>query len=72
MEGISEARRQELVAKIQEFCLFDDDFMSKVFEDDKEATELLLRIILKRNDLTVTESKGQVSVKNLRGAFCSS
>jgi hypothetical protein len=67
MEGISEARRQELVAKIQEFCLFDDDFMSKVFEDDKEATELLLRIILKRNDLTVTESKGQVSVKNLRG-----
>lgn len=41
--------------------------MSKVFEDDKEATELLLSIILNRNDLIVTESKGQVSIKNLRG-----
>ncbi len=67
MENIPEERRQKLIAKIQEFCLFDDDFMSKVFEDDKEATELLLSIILKRTDLTVTESKGQVSVKNLQG-----
>ena len=61
------ARRQKLIAKIQEFCLFDDDFMSKVFEDDKEATELLLSIILDRRDLTVIESKGQVVVKNLQG-----
>lgn len=61
------SKRQELIAKIQEFCLFDDDFMSKIFEDDKETTELLLHIILNKNDLTVIESKGQVSVKNLLG-----
>ena len=41
--------------------------MSKVFEDDIEATEFLLKIILQRDDLEVTESKGQVSIKNLLG-----
>ncbi len=47
--------------------LFDDDFMSKVFEDDIEATEFLLKILLERDDLEVIESKGQVSIKNLLG-----
>ena len=40
--------------------------MTKVFED-KPCTELLLRIILKRNDLTVTEVHGQWLFKNLQG-----
>ncbi len=62
-----EERRKLLISKIAKFRLFDDDFMSKVFEDDIEATEFLLRTILERDDLEVTESKGQVSVKNLRG-----
>ena len=60
-------RKKQLLSKIAQFRLFDDDFMSKVFEDDIEATELLLRIILQRDDLEVTESKGQVSIKNLLG-----
>ncbi len=60
-------RKKYLLAKIAQFRLFDDDFMSKVFEDDIEATQLLLRIILQRDDLEVTESKGQVSIKNLLG-----
>lgn len=60
-------RKKLLLAKIAQFRLFDDDFMSKVFEDDIEATEFLLRIILQRDDLEVTESKGQVSIKNLLG-----
>ena len=62
-----EERRKRLLSKIAKFRLFDDDFMSKIFEDDIEATEFLLRTILQRDDLVVTESKGQVSVKNLRG-----
>ena len=62
-----EERRKRLLSKIAKFRLFDDDFMSKVFEDDIGATEFLLRTILQRDDLVVTESKGQVSVKNLRG-----
>ncbi|WP_407427391.1 PD-(D/E)XK nuclease family transposase [Treponema sp.] len=41
--------------------------MSKVFEDDIEATEFLLKVILQRDDLKVTESKGQVTIKNLLG-----
>ncbi|MBR3812849.1 MAG: PD-(D/E)XK nuclease family transposase [Spirochaetaceae bacterium] len=62
-----EKRRKLLREKIAKFCLFDDDFMSKVFEDDKEATEYLLHTILQRDDLEVTESKGQVPIKNLLG-----
>ena len=60
-------RKEILLEKIEKFRLFDDDFMSKVFEDDIEATEFLLKVILQRDDLTVTESKGQVTVKNLLG-----
>lgn len=68
MSGLeSEERRNLLLAKIERFRLFDDDFMSKVFEDDIEATEFLLKVILQRDDLTVSESKGQVAVKNLLG-----
>lgn len=51
--------------KIKRFCLMDDTFMSKVFED-KKCAELLLKIILKK-DLTVTEVISQCSVKNLQG-----
>ena len=40
-------RRKLLLSKIAQFRIFDDDFMSKVFEDDIEATEFLLRIIFK-------------------------
>ena len=58
---------QHLREKIAKFRLFDDAFMSKVFEDDIEATEYLLRTILQRDDLEVTESKGQVPIKNLQG-----
>lgn len=61
-------QRQNLLrSKIAKFCLFDDDFMSKVFEDDKDTTEYLLHTILQRSDLEVIESKGQVPVKNLLG-----
>lgn len=48
------------------FRLLDDDFMSKVFED-KECAELLLHIILERDDLIVQEVHGQYSIKNLQG-----
>jgi predicted transposase/invertase (TIGR01784 family) len=66
-ENKTEKRRKLLLSKIEKFRLFDDDFMSKVFEDDIEATEFLLKIILQRDDLEVIESKGQVSIKNLLG-----
>ena len=36
-ENKSEKRRKLPLSKIEKFRLFDDDFMSKVFEDDIET-----------------------------------
>ena len=44
----------------------DDTFMSKVFED-KACAELLLRVILNRDDLTVVRVVSQFELKNLQG-----
>lgn len=43
--------------------LFDDDLMSRVFDQNIEATELLLRIVLGRN-IKVTSVTGQDELKN--------
>ena len=45
----------------------DDDFMTRFFADDKERTEFLLRTILEREDLTVTEVTAQKVLGNLKG-----
>ena len=52
--------------RLRGFRLLDDDFMAKVFED-KACVELLLRVILQKNDLCVKEVHGQYSMKNLQG-----
>ncbi len=39
--------------------LFDDDLMSMVFDANIEATELLLKIILKKDDIQVISVVGQ-------------
>ena len=44
--------------------LFDDDLMSMVFDGNIEAAELLLRIILKRDDITVISVVGQKEFQN--------
>ncbi len=51
--------------RLQEFCLMDDTFMSKVFED-KACAELLLQIILQKQ-LQVVKTVSQYSIKNLQG-----
>lgn len=61
-EGI----HKEDLKRLQNFRLLDDDFMTKVFEDEKCA-EFLLQIILERDDLTVIRSISQYSIKNLQG-----
>lgn len=48
---------------VDELTLFDDDLMSRVFDKNIEATELILRIILERN-ITVTSVIGQDELKN--------
>lgn len=62
-----ETKKKELLEKIKEFRLLDDDFMSKVFEDDYQCMELLLHIITGKSDLKVEEARTQYSIKNLAG-----
>ena len=66
MEKDFEERNRRFQSKIQRFCLMDDTFMSKVFED-KKCTELVLRIILDRDDLIVDHVNCQQDIKNLQG-----
>ena len=63
----NEERQKRLREKIARFRLFDDDFMTRVFEDDLKLTEFLLSIILQRKDLEVIESNTQVVQKSLTG-----
>lgn len=66
MEKDFEERNRRFQSKIQRFCLMDDTFMNKVFED-KKCTELVLRIILDRDDLIVDHVNCQLDIKNLQG-----
>ena len=61
-----ERKHQEDLQRLRGFRLLDDDFMTKVFEDENCAG-FLLKIILNRDDLTVKRSNSQYIVKNLQG-----
>ncbi len=49
---------------VDNLTLFDDDLMSIVFDGNIPATELLLKIILERNDIKVLSVVGQKELKN--------
>ena len=49
---------------IGEMDLFDDDLMSMVFDKNIQATELLLKVILKRDDIVVISVAGQREFQN--------
>ncbi|MCI7349362.1 MAG: Rpn family recombination-promoting nuclease/putative transposase [Ruminococcus sp.] len=66
MDKTLSERRKKQIEIIKQFRLIDDTFMSKVFED-KACAELLLRIILKKDDLTVLKTDSQIELKNLQG-----
>lgn len=53
--------------RIRNFRLMDDEFMSTVLSDNKEAMELVLRIILDAPTLIVEHAHTQESVSNLFG-----
>lgn len=53
--------------RIAGFCLMDDEFMAKCFEDNIQCIELILRIILKKNGLQVQRVQTQKFIKNLQG-----
>ena len=56
-----------VLARVRAMRFFDDEFMSAAFSDDIKMTQFLIRILLNRNDLTVTKSMSQVQKTNLFG-----
>ena len=62
-----EQKHEEMLRRIKNFRLLDDDFMTKCFEDNIEATELVLRIILDKPKIKVTKIQTQYSMKNIKG-----
>ena len=60
-----ERLHQEDLQRIRGFRLIDDDFMNACFDNNIEGTELVLRIILNRNDISVKSVKTQKLMKNL-------
>ena len=56
-----------MLERVKKLRLIDDEMMTVVFSGDKKATELLIRILLNRNDLTVTKSMTQIEKHNLFG-----
>ena len=67
MQYNAKKKKDKILARIQQFCLFDDDFMTKCFENNIQCTELVLQIIMERSDLKVTEARTQYTIKNLQG-----
>lgn len=63
----SEEKHKQNLLRIQQFRLFDDDFMTKCFEESSECIELVLRILMKKDDLKVMKSQTQYVIKNLQG-----
>ena len=58
--------QEQITQRIQEFCLLDDDFMTKCFEENTEATELVLCIVLSKPDIKVEKVATQYNIKNIR------
>ena len=50
---------------LDEMCLMDDALFSKCFDGDRKCSSLMLRIILGRNDLDVTEARTQRWIQNI-------
>jgi len=63
VENLEYDEMQDVNALIDNMTLFDDDLMSRVFDKNIPATELILRIILGRK-IKVVSVKGQVEKKN--------
>ena len=53
------------IKALKEMCLMDDALFSKCFDGDRKCSSLMLRIILGRNDLDVTEARTQRWIQNI-------
>lgn len=67
MENLEKLFDPRIIEKVKTLRLMDDDLMTKVFSDDLEATEFMLRILMKNDSLKVLESHGQEELRNIFG-----
>ena len=67
MDGALLAKKQKILAKVENFTLMDDNFMTVFFNDDLECTSYVLQVIMNIPDLKVTEVKSQYTIANLKG-----
>lgn len=67
MDKMNLSKKQKMLARIQEFTLMDDDFMTRFFENDKECTQFVLQTILGNKRLKVIDVLVQKAVKSLEG-----
>ena len=58
---------EEDLQRLRGFRLMDDDFMTKCFENNIECTELVIQIVLGRDDIKVKKVETQHLIKNLQG-----
>ena len=62
-----EQQRADILAKIPDFRLMDDTYMSAFFNGRKDLIQFILRIIMNDEKLVVTNDKTQKVLKNLQG-----
>ena len=64
---MTQIEQEKNLEAVKEFRMFDDTFMSAVFDGKKEETEFLIRVILDRDDISVIDSKAQFFMSNIYG-----
>ena len=63
----SEQTHQQDLERLKLLRYMDDDFMTVCLEDNYEGVELILRIVLGREDITIKSVRVQDTIKNLQG-----
>jgi predicted HTH domain antitoxin len=64
---MNETEQDKNLKSVDDFRMFDDTFMSAVFDGKIEETQFLIRVILGRDDIIVIESKAQFFISNIYG-----
>ncbi|SCW63007.1 conserved hypothetical protein (putative transposase or invertase) [Ruminococcaceae bacterium YRB3002] len=67
MTGFDVGQREEDLKRLQGLRLIDDDFMTACLDGYAEGAQLILNVILDREDLVVSEVRTQKAMKNLQG-----
>ena len=64
----AEQKRQQDLERLRRLRPIDDEFMRCLFKDNVPLAELVLRIIIGKPDLVITECQTQKDMKRLAGA----